>query len=82
MLEWYQSEYRIEFCREKGKLISMRGIKSVSTMPPRRRAEPFVANRAMEREMRELLARMDAMETAQRRAPDVGDINEDENEEV
>jgi hypothetical protein len=55
----------------------MRGIRSVSTMPPRRRAEPPVAKRAMEREMRELCARLDAMETTQRRAPDVGDISEE-----
>jgi hypothetical protein len=51
-------------------------------MPPRRRVEPPVENRAMEREMRELCARLDAMETTQRRAPDVGDISEAENEEV
>jgi hypothetical protein len=30
----------------------------------------------MEREMRELCARMDAIETTQRRAPDTGDVNE------
>jgi hypothetical protein len=51
-------------------------------MPPRRRVDPPVANRAMEREMRELRARLDAMETTQRRAPDVGDVSEAENEEV
>jgi hypothetical protein len=32
----------------------------------------------MEREMRELRARLDAMETTQRRTPDTGDISEDE----
>jgi hypothetical protein len=47
-------------------------------MPPRRCVDPPVANRAMEREMRELCARLDAMETTQRRAPDVGDISEAE----
>jgi hypothetical protein len=51
-------------------------------MPPRRRVEPPIANRAMEREMRELRARMDAMETTQRRAPDAGDVSEAEIEEV
>jgi hypothetical protein len=55
---------------------------NVSTMPPRRRVDPPVANRAMEREMRELRARLDAMETTQRRAPDVGDVSEAEMEEV
>jgi hypothetical protein len=43
---------------------------------PRRHVEPPVAKRAMEREMRELCARMDAMETTQRRAPDAGDVSE------
>jgi hypothetical protein len=53
-------------------------------MPPRRRVDPPVANRAMEREMRELCVRLDAMETTQRRVPDVGDVSEEEieNEEV
>jgi hypothetical protein len=82
MPKWYQSEYKIDFCREKGILVSDRGIKSVSTMPPRRHVEPPVTNKAMERDMRELCARMDAMEIAQRRAPDAGDISEAENEEV
>jgi hypothetical protein len=54
----------------------VRGIRSVSTMPPRRHVDPPIANRAMEREMRELHARLDAMETAQRRAPDAGDVSE------
>jgi hypothetical protein len=36
----------------------------------------------MEREMRELCARLDTMETTQRRAPDVGDVNDAENKEV
>jgi hypothetical protein len=59
-----------------GKMISMRGIRSANTMPPRRRAETPIENRSMERGMRELRVRLDAMETNQRRAPDVGDINE------
>jgi hypothetical protein len=44
--------------------------------------EPPLANRAVEREMRELHARLEVMEAAQRRAPDVGDINDAESEEV
>jgi hypothetical protein len=36
----------------------------------------------MEREMRELRTRLDAMETTKRRTPDVGDIGDVENEEV
>jgi hypothetical protein len=55
---------------------------NVSTMLPRRRVDPPVANRAMEREMRELRVRLDAMETTQRRVPDVGDVSEAEMEEV
>jgi hypothetical protein len=61
MLEWYQSEYIIDFYRKRSKLISMRVIRSINTMLPRRRAEPPVANRAMEREMMELRVRFDAM---------------------
>jgi hypothetical protein len=44
-------------------------------MPPRRRDRPML-DPAVEREMRELCARIDAMETAQRHTVDVGDINE------
>jgi hypothetical protein len=51
-------------------------------MSPRRHVEPPVENRAMEMETRELRARLDAMEIAQRREPDVGDISDAENEEV
>jgi hypothetical protein len=51
-------------------------------MPPRRRGEPPLANRAVEREMRELRARLEAMEAAQRRAPDAGDVSDAESEEV
>jgi hypothetical protein len=54
----------------------------IITMPPRRRVETPIENRAMEREMRELCARLDAMETTQRRAPDAGDVSDAENEEV
>jgi hypothetical protein len=51
-------------------------------MPPRRRGERPVENPAMEQEMRQLRARLDAMETTQRREPDVGDISEAESEEM
>jgi hypothetical protein len=51
-------------------------------MPPRRRAERPVENPVVEREMRELRARLDAMETTQRRAPDVGDVSDAESEEM
>jgi hypothetical protein len=60
----------------------MSGIIYINTMPPRRHDEPLVANRAMEREMRELCARLDSMETTQRRAPDAGDVSDAKNEEV
>jgi hypothetical protein len=63
-------------------LISVRGIISINTIPPRRRVEPLVSNRAMEREMRELRSRLDAMEMTQRRAPDVGGVSDAEVEEV
>jgi hypothetical protein len=39
-----------------------------------RRREPPLANRVVEREMREFRARMEAMEAAQRRAPNIGDV--------
>jgi hypothetical protein len=48
-------------------------------MPPRRRDRPM-PNPAVEREMRELRARLDAMETKQRHTVDVGDIREAESE--
>jgi hypothetical protein len=38
--------------------------------------EQPLANRVVEREMRELRARLEAMEAVQRRAPDSGDIND------
>ena len=44
--------------------------------------EPPLANRAIEREMQELHARLEAMEAVQRRAPDAGDINNAESEEI
>jgi hypothetical protein len=51
-------------------------------MPPRRCVEPPVANRVVEREMRELCARLEVMEAVQRRAPDVGDVSDAESEEI
>jgi hypothetical protein len=36
----------------------------------------------MEEEMRQLRARLDAMETTQRRAPEAGDVSEDESENI
>jgi hypothetical protein len=48
-------------------------------MPPRRRDRPM-PDLVVEREMRELHARIDAMEIAHRRTINVGDINEDKSE--
>jgi hypothetical protein len=48
-------------------------------MPLRRRADPPIENRDMEREMRELRERLDTMETVERRAPVVGDVNDVKN---
>jgi hypothetical protein len=50
-----------------------------STMPPRRRDIPM-PNPTMERKMHKLRARLDAMDIAQRRTIDAGDISEDESE--
>jgi hypothetical protein len=44
--------------------------------------EQPLSNRVVEREMRELRARLEVMEEAQRRAPDAGDINDAESGEV
>jgi hypothetical protein len=49
-------------------------------MSPRRRQDRPMPDPAMEREMRELHARLDAMETTQRRATDTGDVSEAESE--
>jgi hypothetical protein len=51
-------------------------------MLPRRRKDRPVPNLSMEEEMRQLRARLDAMETTQRISLDVGDVNEDESEEM
>jgi hypothetical protein len=50
-----------------------------SVMLPRRRDRPM-PDPAVEREMRELRARLDSMETAQRRTVNAGDISEVESE--
>jgi hypothetical protein len=44
--------------------------------------EPPLDNQVVEREMRELRARLEVMEEAQRRAPDVGDVSDAKREEV
>jgi hypothetical protein len=56
--------------------------KKFNTMPPRRGTEPPVENQVVEREIRELHSKLDAMETKQRRAPDVGAISDVEKKEV
>jgi hypothetical protein len=43
-------------------------------MSPKRHRERLVVNAAMGEEMRQIHARLDAMETVKRRAPDVGDV--------
>ena len=73
----------IRVVSEKNTYLNYVGRKiSVSKISPRKRIDPPVANRVMEREMRELRARLDSMETTQRRALDVGDVSEAEMEEV
>jgi hypothetical protein len=55
--------------------------RNFSAMPPRRRDRPMpMPDPAVEREMHELCARLDAMETTQRRTVDAGDISEAESE--
>jgi hypothetical protein len=77
--------HKIDLCREmrkRSRLVSLSGIIYINTMSPRRHAEPPIENRAMERKMREIRARLDAMEAKKRRAPDVGDFSDAKNEEV
>jgi hypothetical protein len=52
----------------------------LEAMPPRRHRERLVANTTMEEEMRQLRARLDAMEETQRRAPETGDVSDVESE--
>jgi hypothetical protein len=51
-------------------------------MITRRHRDIPVVNPTMEEEMRRLSARLYAMENAQRREPNAGDINEAESEEM
>jgi hypothetical protein len=50
-------------------------------MQPRRQEAPL-SNRVVEREMRELHARLETMEAVQRRETNAGDVSEEESEEV
>jgi hypothetical protein len=59
--------------------VAERKEENFSAMPPRRRDRP-IPDPAVEREMCELRARLDVMETSQRCIVDVGDINEAESE--
>jgi hypothetical protein len=51
-------------------------------MPPKRCLETPLANHVVEREMRELCSRLEAMDAVHRRAPNVGDISDVESEEI
>jgi hypothetical protein len=53
--------------------------RNFSSMPSRRRDRPMI-DPTVEREMRKLGARLDAMETAQRCTVNVGDVSEAESE--
>ena len=54
--------------------------RQIKAMPPRRHQERLMPDQDVEREMRELRARLDAMETTQRQTVDVGDVSETETE--
>jgi hypothetical protein len=75
-VKWYQSIDIV--CRQQEKIERRR----LGIIPLRRCRERLVVNEAMEEEMRQICARLDAMETTQRRAPDAGDVSESENEYV
>jgi hypothetical protein len=51
-------------------------------MPLRRCRDRPMVNASMEEEMRQIRARLDTMETMQRREPDVGGVIKSENEYV
>jgi hypothetical protein len=51
-------------------------------MLPQRCREIYVVNAAIEEEMRQLCARLDTMETTQRREPNSGDVSESKNEDI
>jgi hypothetical protein len=59
--------------------VAEREEENFPAMPPRRRDRPM-PDLAVEREMCELCARLDAMETSQRHIVDAGDIHEAESE--
>jgi hypothetical protein len=63
----------------RGKGVVLSALVLVSSMPPGRR-DRKIPDPAVEREMRELCAMLDAMETTQRHTAGVGDINEAESE--
>jgi hypothetical protein len=67
--------------REQNNFFSFcsREKRNFAAMPQRRRDRPM-PDLAVEREMRELCAKLDSMETAQRHTVNAGDINEDESE--
>jgi hypothetical protein len=52
----------------------------LEAMPPRRCKERLVANATMEEEMRQLRARLYAMEEMQMRELDIGDVSDVESE--
>jgi hypothetical protein len=56
--------------------------RKLGTMLSRRRRERPIVNVAMGEEMRQLRARLDAIYTTTRRAPDIGNVSESENEDV
>jgi hypothetical protein len=49
-------------------------------MSSRRCGERPIANASMEEEMRQVGARLDTMETTQRRSPEAGDVSDVESE--
>jgi hypothetical protein len=51
-------------------------------MPLRRRGEPPLTNHVVKREMRELHARLEAMEATQRREPDAVDVSDADSTDV
>jgi hypothetical protein len=55
---------------------------TVEAMPPRIRTGPPIENRVVGREVRELRARLEAMEAMQRRTPTTEDVSDAESEEI
>jgi hypothetical protein len=75
-VKWYQSTNFVYIQEEN---IEMRKL---GIMPAKRCRDRSVVNETMEEEMRQLRARLYAMDTTQRREPNVGDVSEYENEDV